>query len=107
MSKPIPVQATRPGAVETDDSDVPVTPEVEHIIRERLETFDEDAKAARPWEDVLADLKARRPLPPSPRWRIRFASRRWPPLTSSKPANGTTRGSLASATNSCNASTKP
>ena len=28
---------------------------------------DEDAKAARPWEDVLADLKARRQLSPSPR----------------------------------------
>ena len=40
---------------------------VDRIIRERLETFDEDAKAARPWEDVLADLKARRPLPPSRR----------------------------------------
>jgi hypothetical protein len=31
----------------------------------RLETFDEDAKAARPWEDVLADLKARRRLSPA------------------------------------------
>jgi hypothetical protein len=67
MSKPAPVPPTRPGAVEADDSDVPVTPEVERIIRERLATFDEDAKAARPWEDVLADLNARRPLPPSPR----------------------------------------
>jgi hypothetical protein len=67
MRKPVPVQPTRPGAAEADDSDPPVTPEVERIIRERLETFDEDAKAARPWEDVLADLKARRPLPPSPR----------------------------------------
>jgi len=64
MSKPVPVRPTRPGATEADDSDLPVTPEVERIIRERLETFDEDAKAARPWEDVLADLKARRPLPP-------------------------------------------
>jgi hypothetical protein len=63
MRKPTPVQPTRPGAVEVDDSDVPVSPEVERIIRERLETFDEDAKAARPWEDVLADLKAHRPLP--------------------------------------------
>jgi hypothetical protein len=66
MSKPGPVRPTRPGATEADDG-APVTPEVERIIRERLETFDEDAKAARPWEDVLADLKARRPLPPSPR----------------------------------------
>jgi hypothetical protein len=46
----------------------PVTPEVEAELRRRLETFDEDAKAARPWEDVLADLRARRALPPpSPR----------------------------------------
>jgi hypothetical protein len=67
MSKPVPVRPTRPGATEADDSDLPVTPEVERVIRERLETFDEDAKAARLWEDVLADLKARRPLPPSPR----------------------------------------
>ena len=67
MSKPAPVPPTRPGDAEADDGDPPVTPEVERIIRERLETFDEDAKAARPWEDVLADLKARRPLPPSPR----------------------------------------
>ncbi len=67
MSKPAPVPPTRPGAAEADDSDLPVTPEVERIIRERLETFDEDAKAARPWEDVLADLKARRQLSPSPR----------------------------------------
>ena len=67
MSKLAPVRQTRPDAADADDSDLPVTPEVERIIRERLETFDEDAKAARPWEDVLADLKARRPLPPSPR----------------------------------------
>jgi hypothetical protein len=67
MSKPAPVQPTRPAVAEPDDSDFSVTPEVERIIRERLETFDEDAKAARPWEEVLADLKARRPLPPSPR----------------------------------------
>ena len=67
MSKPAPVQPTRPGAAEADDSDLPVTPEIERIIRERLETFDEDAKAARPWEDVLADLKAHRTLPPPSR----------------------------------------
>jgi len=67
MSKLVPVQLTGPGAAEAEDHDVPVTPEVERIIRERLDTFDEDAKTARPWEDVLADLKARRALPPSPR----------------------------------------
>lgn len=63
MSKPAIDQATRPGVDQSD----PVAPEVEQILRDRLKTFDEDAKAARPWEDVLADLKARKPLPPSPR----------------------------------------
>jgi hypothetical protein len=57
MSKPQPLP-TRP-----DAGDTPVTPEVEAELRRRLETFDDDAKAARPWRDVLADLKARRPLP--------------------------------------------
>jgi hypothetical protein len=50
-----------------DAENASVTAEVEAELRKRLETFDEDAKAARPWEDVLADLKARRPLPPAPR----------------------------------------
>ena len=63
MSKPAIDQSTRPDADQSD----PVAPEVEQILRDRLKTFDEDAKAARPWEDVLADLKARKPLPPSPR----------------------------------------
>ena len=63
MSKPAIDQATRPDADQND----PVASEVEQILRDRLKTFDEDAKAARPWEDVLADLKARKPLPPSPR----------------------------------------
>ena len=49
------------------DQNDPVTPEVERILRERLETFEQDAKVARPWSDVLADLKARRPLAASPR----------------------------------------
>ena len=57
-----------------DVDEAPVTPEVEAELRRRLETFEEDAKVARPWEDVLADLKARRLLPPSPRWRGPFAS---------------------------------
>ena len=63
MSKPAIDQATRPDADQSD----PVASEVEQILRDRLKTFDEDAKAARPWEDVLVDLKARKPLPPSPR----------------------------------------
>jgi hypothetical protein len=63
MTRPAPTPQ-RPDAEEP----LPVTPEAEAELRRRLETFDEDAKAARPWEDVLADLKARRPLPPpSPR----------------------------------------
>ena len=62
MSKPVIDQAPLSGADQPD----PVTPEVEQILLDRLKTFDEDAKAARPWEDVLADLKARKPLPPSP-----------------------------------------
>ena len=66
MSKSAPVQPTRPGATQADDSDLPVTPQVERIIRERLETFDNDAQAARLWEDVLPDLNARRPLPRRP-----------------------------------------
>ena len=55
-----------PGVPDVDQND-PVTPEVEGILRERLETFEQDAKVARPWSDVLADLKARRPLAASPR----------------------------------------
>ena len=43
-NQPVP---TRPDA----DED-PVTPEVEAELRLRLETFDEDGKAARPWQDV-------------------------------------------------------
>ena len=50
-----------------DVDEAQVTPEVEAELRRRLETFEEDAKVARPWEDVLADLKARRPLRPPPR----------------------------------------
>jgi hypothetical protein len=57
MSKP----AAAP--VRPDADEAPVTLELEAELRRRLETFDEDAKAARPWQDVLADLKARRPLP--------------------------------------------
>jgi hypothetical protein len=53
--------------IRPDDEAAPVTPEVEAELRRRLETFDKDAKIARPWEEVLADLKARRPLPSTPR----------------------------------------
>lgn len=60
MSKPQPIP-------HPDAENSRVSPEVEAELRKRLETFEEDAKSARPWEDVLADLKARRPLPPSRR----------------------------------------
>jgi hypothetical protein len=63
MSKAQPV----PQRPDAEDEDAPVTPEVEAELRKRLETFDEDAAAARPWDDVLADLKARTPLRPTPR----------------------------------------
>jgi hypothetical protein len=56
-SRPHP-SPTRP---DTEHHD-PVTPEVEAELRNRFETFEADARAARRWEDVLADLKARRPL---------------------------------------------
>ncbi len=59
--------SNRPVPTSPDADEAPVAPEVEAELRRRLETFDEDAKAARPWQDVLAELKARRPLPPSTR----------------------------------------
>jgi hypothetical protein len=62
MSKPARIP-TRPDADQVEEIDA----ETRRILEGRLATFEEDAKAARPWEDVLADLKARRPLPPSPR----------------------------------------
>jgi hypothetical protein len=58
-SKPAHAQ-TRP---EAGENDVPVTPEVERIIRQRLETFDDDVKAARPWDEVKARILSRRPTP--------------------------------------------
>ena len=60
MSKPQPIP-------NPDAENSRVSPEVEAELRKRLETFEEDAKSARAWEDVLADLKARRPLPSSRR----------------------------------------
>ena len=59
MSKP----ARVPASAEPEQPDQ-VDPETARILAERLETFAEDVKSARPWEEVLADLKARRPLPP-------------------------------------------
>ena len=47
----------------TDDlsDDGFVGPEEEAIIRERLETADEDEKTARPWPEVFEELKRRYP----------------------------------------------
>jgi hypothetical protein len=50
-----------------DAKNTRVSPEVEAELRRRLETFDEDVTTARPAKDVLAELKARRPVPPAPR----------------------------------------
>jgi hypothetical protein len=50
------------------DTDPPVTPEVEAELRKRFETFDDDAKVARPWEDVLAAPNPP-PLSPSAGWK--------------------------------------
>jgi hypothetical protein len=79
-----------------------VAPEVERIIRERLETFDEDAKAARPWEDVLADLKRPARCPhrhvDHPVHLSALAARDIP-----QPREWPMRGNRASATNSCSA----
>jgi hypothetical protein len=61
------VSKLQPVPTRPDADDTPVPPEVEAELRRRLETFDEDAKVARPWQDVLADLKARRRLPQPPR----------------------------------------
>jgi hypothetical protein len=62
MSKPQPIP-TRPDADEPEQIDA----ETRRILEDRLATFDADAKAARPAADVVADLRARRPLPASPR----------------------------------------
>jgi hypothetical protein len=41
----------------------PVTAEEERVIRERLATFDEDIKTARPAKEVLERLLRRHPAP--------------------------------------------
>jgi hypothetical protein len=59
MSKPQPIP-TRPDA---DEPAPPVSQEELDIIRERMETFEQDAKAARPWSEVKARILSRRPNP--------------------------------------------
>jgi hypothetical protein len=59
MSKPNPQQ---PDGTAVED-DGPITPEEERIIRERLATFDEDVKTARPAAEVLERLLRRHPAP--------------------------------------------
>ena len=59
MSEP----ASAPTRPDADENDPPVSTEELEIIRERLKTFDEDAKAARPWEEVKARILSRRPSP--------------------------------------------
>jgi hypothetical protein len=46
------------------DEQPPVSQDELAIIRERLKTFDEDVKAARPWSEVKARiLSSRKPTP--------------------------------------------
>lgn len=59
MSKPTAVP-TRPDA---DQNEPPVTPEVEAMIRDRLATYEEDRKAARPAAEVRERLLRRHPAP--------------------------------------------
>ena len=59
MSKP----AHAPTGPDADENNPPVSQEELDIIRERLKTFDEDAKAARPWAEVKARILSRRPTP--------------------------------------------
>ena len=58
MSKPVTEHPPRRGA---DDADPPVSAEEERIIRERLATFEQDRKAARPAGEVLERLLRRHP----------------------------------------------
>ena len=58
MSKPVTKHPPRRGA---DDADPPVSAEEERIIRERLATFEQDQKAARPAGEVVERLLRRHP----------------------------------------------
>lgn len=52
LDQSIMAPSNQPVPTRPDADEAPVTPEVEAELRRRLETFDEDAKAARPWQDV-------------------------------------------------------
>ena len=55
----MPTQKPVNPAPEDAQDDYVVTPEEEALIRERLETSDEDAKSAIPWEEVRERLRRR------------------------------------------------
>ena len=59
MSKPQPLP-TRPDA---DQNAPPVSQEELDIIRERMKTFEQDRKAARPADEVMERLLRRHPAP--------------------------------------------
>ena len=59
MSKPQPLPA-RPDA---DQNDPPASQEELEIIRERMKTFEQDRKAARPADEVMERLLRRHPAP--------------------------------------------
>ena len=55
--------ATAPARPDPDDSQEPVLPEVERVVRERLA----DPGPLRPWGEFEAEEKGRKPEPPMPR----------------------------------------
>jgi hypothetical protein len=59
MSKPQPIP-THPAA---DEEIPPVSQEELDIIRERMKTFEQDRKAARPADEVMERLLRRHPAP--------------------------------------------
>ena len=59
MSKPRP----GPNHSDSEQNDPPVSQEEIDIIRERMKTFEQDRKAARPADEVMERLLRRHPAP--------------------------------------------
>lgn len=59
MSKPAHV----PALPDAEQSAPPVSPEEFDIVRERMKTFEQDRKAARPADEVMERLLRRHPAP--------------------------------------------
>jgi hypothetical protein len=58
-SKPQPI----PNRPDQDDDNPPVSDYEREVIMERLKTFEQDARAARPWAEVKARILSRKPTP--------------------------------------------